>query len=93
MFGSLHFCHMGRSLESPADPPSTDRLPVEIGLPPVDTRGEHVFAIFGRKEWITRSSPAGLRAPPGDGQSLCVQNLASHSSILCRFRHIFIEIA
>ena len=41
----------------------------------------------------TRSSPAGLRAPPGDGQSLCVQNLASHLSILCRFRHIFIEIA
>ena len=50
---------MGRSLESPAlfgDPPSTDRLPVEIGLPPVDTRGEHVFAIFGRKEWIYKKS-------------------------------------
>ena len=45
---------MGRSLESPVDPPSTDRLPVEIGLPPVDTRGEHVFAIFGRKEWIKK---------------------------------------
>ena len=50
---------MGRSLESPAlfaDPRSTERLPLEIGLPPVDTRGEHVFAIFGRKEWILKKS-------------------------------------
>ena len=46
---------MGRSRESPAlfgDPRTTVTLPVEIGLPPVDTRGEHVFAIFGLKEWI-----------------------------------------
>ena len=51
--------HMGRSLESPAIfavSPSWGTLPVEIGLPPVDTRGEHVFAIFGRKEWIYKKS-------------------------------------
>ena len=48
---------MGRSPESPAlfgDPRSTVTLPVEIGLPPVDTRGEHVFAMFGRKEWLLK---------------------------------------
>ena len=51
--------NMGRSPESPAlfgDPREPVTLPVEIGLPPVDTRGEHVFAIFGRKEWILKKS-------------------------------------
>ena len=47
--------YVGRSPESSAlfgDPPKPLTLPVEIGLRPVDTRGEHAFAIFGRKEYI-----------------------------------------
>ena len=40
---------MGRSLESPADPRSTGRLPLEIGLPPVDTPWRARFCDLWKK--------------------------------------------